>query len=62
MLLEDPSDFVISLVWFARVPSQSNLADAPSRGTLQDLDFLCPMKVVNPRCPMLGIELRPCLC
>lgn len=23
MLLEDPSDFVISLVWFARVPSQS---------------------------------------
>ena len=54
MLLQDPSDPVIT--------SQSILVDAPSRGTLQDLDLLGPMKIVNPKCPMLGIELRCCLC
>ena len=41
--------------WFARVPSQSNIADAPSRGSLEGL-------TVNPLSPhLVGLVVAKCL-
>lgn len=41
-----------SFVWAARVPSDSNVADLPSRGSLNGLDFLGEISVVAPVCPL----------
>ena len=46
-----------SLHWFARVPSSSNPADPPSRGTLSGLDFLKPFVVCESFCPVTNKPL-----
>ena len=46
------------MLWVARVPSSSNAADHPSRGTVEPLKFLEPFKCVSPLCPIMGIPLE----
>lgn len=47
-----------SLMWAARVPSESNLADPPSRGHMEGLEFLGQCIFKKPTCPMLGVQLE----
>lgn len=51
LCLEDPEEDQFML-WLARVPSPSNLADHPSRGSLRELSWLKPYVVVTPKCPV----------
>ena len=45
--------------WYCRVPSQSNIADLPSRGRWKDFLAMLPnCKVVNTVCPFESKELR----
>ena len=44
LLLEDPLEDNFML-WVARVPSASNVADHPSRGSTKELEFLKPFKM-----------------
>ena len=46
-----------SLHWFARVPSSSNPADPPSRGTLSGLEFLKPFVLCESFCPVTNKPL-----
>ena len=48
-----------SLVWLSRVPSASNIADAPSRGSLSELSFLSPFESDSALCPCEGTTLEP---
>ena len=57
LLLEDPSEENFML-WVARVPSASNVADHPSRGSLKELEFLKPYVCVEPLCPLTKCKLR----
>ena len=43
-----------SLIWMARIPSQSNISDAPSRGDASSLGFLKPFSIVSASCPVTG--------
>ena len=43
-----------------RVPSESNIADPPSRGTLKGLEFLGDPHIDIPRCPILDVALNTC--
>ena len=43
-----------SLIWMARVPSQSNISDAPSRRDISALEFLKPNSTVAASCPVAG--------
>ena len=56
LLLEDPCQDT-SMLWVARVPSSSNVADHPSRGDLEALRFLAPFQCVVPLCPILRTPL-----
>ncbi len=47
-----------SLAWAARVPSESNPADPPSRGHMQGLEFLGECVFMKPICPMLGVPFE----
>eukprot|EP00435_Cladocopium_sp_Y103_P026443 s3298_g6.t1 len=47
--------------WATRVPSESNIADPPSRGSLKPLEFLGKLVVDDPMCPMLGKNLKSCI-
>ena len=42
-------------VWASRVPSGSNIADAPSRGSLDALQFLGKVELDHPVCPMTAV-------
>ena len=46
-----------SLVWMARVPSASNVADPPSRGKWDEISFLQPFERCFPKCPITGKAL-----
>ena len=56
LLLEDPVEENF-LLWVARVPSKSNVADHPSRG----LAFLRPFRCVTPTCPVTHVPLNDIL-
>ena len=43
-----------SLIWMARVPSQSNISDAPSRGDVSALKFLQPYSIAAASCSVTG--------
>lgn len=58
MILEVMDEELSSHIWFARVPSKSNPADAPSRFNLDDIEFLKPFKLVNAVCPIHGSVLK----
>ena len=61
LLLEDPLEDNFML-WVARVPSASNVADHPSRGPTKELEFLKPFKSVEPLCPMTKLLLESTIC
>jgi hypothetical protein len=61
LLLEDPLEDNFML-WVARVPSASNVADHPSRGSTNELEFLEPFKCVEPLCPMTKLLLKSTIC
>ena len=46
--------------WATRVPSESNVADPPSRGTLEGLEFLRPLHKDRAWCPILQTQLQEC--
>jgi hypothetical protein len=56
--LEELDDNLFSNMWISRVPSASNPADYPSRGSLGELKFLEPICKCKPTCPILGLELE----
>ena len=47
-----------ALVWVARVASQSNVADPPSRGKWDEVEFLKPFQMCYPFCPISGRALE----
>ena len=57
LLLEDPDEDSF-LLWVARVPSKSNVADHPSRGSVKELSFLRPFRCVKPKCPVTNVSLN----
>ena len=57
LLLEDPDEDSF-LLWVARVPSKSNVADHPSRGSVTELSFLRPFRCVVPKCPVTNALLK----
>lgn len=50
-----------SYIWATRVPSESNVADPPSRGLLSPIQFLGELVVDEPCCPIVNICLKSCL-
>ena len=44
--------------WMARVPSSSNVADPPSRGSWTEIEFLQPYNLCKPKCPITGRALK----
>lgn len=50
-----------SYIWYARVPSSSNVADPPSRGSLDGLGFLGRVMIEVPVCPLSGERLMTCV-
>ena len=46
--------------WATRAPSESNVADPPSRGTLEGLEFLRPLHKDRAWCPILQTQLQEC--
>ena len=59
LLSFEACDFEYSTVpWIARVPSSSNVADLPSRGSLEPISFLKPFRIVEAKCPISGRALR----
>ena len=48
-------------VWATRVPSESNVADPPSRGTIEPIRFLGEIDLDQASCPMTGKALHTCL-
>ena len=60
LLLEDPLEDNFML-WVARVPSASNVADHPSRGSVKELEFLKPYRCVEPLCPVTKFPLNSTL-
>ncbi|CAE7350492.1 unnamed protein product, partial [Symbiodinium necroappetens] len=57
MVLENPLEVEPCYLWIARVASASNVADAPSRGSLKEL---APWKlaVEHPKCPLSKVSLK----
>ncbi len=59
LLTFEACDFKFSTVpWIARVPSSSNMADPPSRGSVESISFLKPFEMVEAKCPISGRALR----
>ena len=47
-----------AMAWMARVPSASNVADPPSRGSMSELPPFCPCIVKDVTCPITGNALH----
>ena len=47
-----------TLHWVCRVPSSSNPADPPSRGTVETIAFLKPFSICNGKCPLTNALLQ----
>ena len=58
LVLEEMDDELFQNLWVTRVPSQSNPADFPSRGTVAELDFLGAMTQAQPTCPLAHTKLE----
>ncbi|CAE7347850.1 unnamed protein product [Symbiodinium microadriaticum] len=58
MVLENPQEVEPCYLWVARVASSSNIADAPSRGSLKEL---APWKLAieHPKCPLSKAKQTP---
>ena len=51
LVLENPEERLPMFLWFARVPSKSNVADPPSRGSSDEL-AVWKLTVERPVCPL----------
>ena len=58
MVLEEMDDELFQNLWVTRVPSQSNPADFPSRGSIHELSFLGHMTQSQPVCPIAHTKLE----
>ncbi len=56
--IEEIDSVFPSLTWAARVPSESNPADPPSRGHMEGLEILGECIYRKPVCPLLGVQLE----
>jgi hypothetical protein len=45
-------------LWTARVPSSSNPADPPSRGSISEIAVLGKINVIDPVCPISKTQMR----
>ena len=52
LALERIDENLNCLLWMARVASPSNVADPPSRGRWDQVEFMQPFDVRHPRCPI----------
>ena len=57
MVLEETDDEMFANLWITRVPSSSNPADFPSRGSVSELAFLGAMQQCSPECPITNEPL-----
>ncbi|CAL1143235.1 unnamed protein product [Cladocopium goreaui] len=58
LALEKIDENLNCLLWMARVASPSNVADPPSRGRWDQVEFMKPFVVRHPRCPITGKALE----
>ena len=58
MILERGDDQLFANLWVARVPSDSNPSDHPSRGSISELAFLGRMAHCFPKCPVTGTDMQ----
>jgi hypothetical protein len=58
MVFEELDEKQQSLHWVGRVPSASNPADPPSRGTLAGLEFLRSFSTCEGKCPVTLKQLQ----
>ena len=58
MVLEKEDEDFPTYIWAARVPSHSNPADHPRRGTLDPLKFVGKMHIRETSCPILNVPLK----
>ena len=58
MQLEMLDERFQALAWMTRVPSSSNVADPPSRGSLEELKVYKPCVVKQVTCPIKGQTLQ----
>eukprot|EP00435_Cladocopium_sp_Y103_P052388 s1758_g16.t1 len=59
---EVQADATGALVWFSRVPSNSNPADGPSRGSLELMRSIGASRVESLKCPLKGVTLPDLTC
>ena len=58
LVLEKLDQEIEPLAWLGRVPSASNVADPPSRGSIKELMGFLPKLENNVDCPVTGRRLR----
>jgi hypothetical protein len=58
MILEEMDDELFTCLWVTRVPSHSNPADHPTRGSIKEIAYLQPMTRCEPSCPVIGKALE----
>ena len=56
--LERLDDSYNAMAWMARVPSASNIADPPSRGSIEELKMYAPVIESHITCPVTGNVLK----
>ena len=62
LVLERIDQQVSSYMWVSRVPSESNISDCPSRGSLKEVKDIFPeVSVKDVKCPMSGFMLESAL-
>lgn len=61
LIFENLDEDVNAMLWLARVTSKSNPADAPSRFTLSELNFLDELKISEATCPITNETLQSCV-
>ena len=62
LVLERIDQQVSSYMWVCRVPSESNISDCPSRGSLKEVrEVLGDVSIRNLKCPLSGDVLDSCI-
>ena len=62
LVLERIDQQVSSYMWVSRVPSESNISDCPSRGSLKEVRDIFPeVSVMDVKCPISGFMLESAL-
>ena len=62
LVLERIDEQVSSYMWVCRVPSESNISDCPSRGSIKEVrEILGDVSIRNLKCPLSGDVLDSCI-